>query len=342
MKPLPAKRRNLFLIGALIVFFVFAPFLVFTSMGYKLDYNSLKGIHSNASSTFSIFTSFFSIEKTGGLYVRSDLFGLNVFVNDEEFTDRGIFSRNILVQDLKPGTYDIRIEKDGYRTWAKQIDVSPNKVTETYLFTLPIELIFTEVPQFLDTDGMATTTNPTSTSKKMTSFTTVTTNPGYKEVVALFAAATSTMKSKVESATIAQKNKSISSTSPTSSAQTLLAQRLDKPIWKDLYATITATGTILLSWDGSYDHTPYYFCVFEICHPEVSVVLPMPVKKFYLFPGRNDILIVEIPTGIYYVDISTLGSRIFEPIYEKNGAKFIVVENQIFIKDGARVLLMSY
>ncbi len=279
--------------------------------------------------------------------MRSDLFGTVAYIDDKEFTDRGILSRNIFVQDLVPGTYSVKIQKEGYRDWVRNIIVSPNKVTETYLFTLPTELVFTEIPQYLDSKGMPTTTaplaKPSTNSSKL-----ITTNPEYTEVLQLFTGFTvSSSTPKVLSSIRSTGKVLINGTTGTTSSTSAANIEINKvaiygeEISRNLYATSTGS-TIKFTWDGGYDQTPYYFCKFEICEDTVELVLPETIKKFYLFPGRDDIVIVELASGIYYADMTGMAAERTEVLYKKAKATVFVRGGEVFVKDGAKLFMMTY
>lgn len=339
MKPFPARKRNLILIFGAIVFICLIPFLILSAMGYKLNIGSaIDSGSGEGEGKLSSILSMLSIEKTGGIYIRSDLFGTVAFINEEEFTDRGLLSRNIFAQNLIPGTYTVKVEKEGYRDWSRSLKVSPNKVTEAYLFTLPEEIIFTEIPQYLDQDGMPTTTPPLSkNSSKL-----ILQNPEYKSAMQLFMS-TTTATTGPKTANI----KNAAKISATTSSTTLANIEIEKTklygeeITRNLYATSTVRK-ITFTWDGSYDQTPYYFCEFEVCKKQVDLNLPENIEKFYLFPNRDDIAIVEFASGVYYVDISGSATNLLEPLYVKPKASVIVRGGEIFIKDGTKLFLMSY
>ncbi len=349
MKPFPARKRNTILMLGAFLFICVIPFLILSAMGYKVDLKPEQPSEGEAM-PISFFKSLISIEKTGGIYVRSDLFGTVVYIDGKEFTDRGILSRNIFAQDLSPGTYEVKIQKEGYRDWLRNITVSPNKVTEAYLFTLPAELIFTEIPQYLDKAGMPTTTAPLSkVSSKI-----ATTNPEYTEVLQLFTGITvSSSTPKVLSSIrstgkIAAAKITTGTTSSTSLANTS-NNEIDKvalygdEISRNLYATSTNNSTkIKFTWDGGYDQTPYYFCKFEVCLDTVELSMPEAVKKFYLFPGRDDIVIVELASGIYYADMSGMAAVRTEVLYKKAKASVFVRGGEVFVKDGTKLFMMTY
>lgn len=96
---------------------------------------------------------------TGLLVLTSVPDGARAFVDDElvTATDNTV--------NLKPGIYKVRIEKDGYFAWEKQIEIKNERVTETNA------LLFPKAPQLtnLTTNGA---TNPvTDMERKIVAYT---------------------------------------------------------------------------------------------------------------------------------------------------------------------------
>jgi len=57
--------------------------------------------------------------ETGGLSIKTSIPEVSIFINDQYKNKTSAFSRDLLVQNLTPGEYKIRIEKTGYQTWEK-------------------------------------------------------------------------------------------------------------------------------------------------------------------------------------------------------------------------------
>jgi hypothetical protein len=106
MYPAPVHRR-IVLWTFIVAFAVVAPAVVFYTSGYR--WNAKKGV----------------VERNATLIVDSVPSGASVVLN-------GIVTHEttpITLQDVTPGTYRIRIEKDGYFPWEKTLEVRPERVT---------------------------------------------------------------------------------------------------------------------------------------------------------------------------------------------------------------------
>lgn len=100
----------------ILTFLVAAPALIISTAGYR--YNFLKG----------------RIERTGVLFVSSKPSGAHIVLNGAD-TDKSTPSR---VRRLLPGTYEVVLEKDGYRPWKKTVEIRSRETT--FLNSVPLFL----------------------------------------------------------------------------------------------------------------------------------------------------------------------------------------------------------
>lgn len=99
--------RRLWLALLVAVFAVVAPAVVFYTAGYR--WNAKKGV----------------IERNGTLIVDTEPTGARIFLNGQLAASRSPSTR----QDIAPGTYHIRLEREGYWPWEKTLEVRPERVT---------------------------------------------------------------------------------------------------------------------------------------------------------------------------------------------------------------------
>jgi hypothetical protein len=102
----PFHRRILPWIFA-IVFIAAAPALVFYTAGYRWNPKKDK------------------IERNGTLIIDSVPAGAHVFLNGRSMED----VTPVTLQNVAPGNYLVRVERDGYYPWQKRLDVYPEFVT---------------------------------------------------------------------------------------------------------------------------------------------------------------------------------------------------------------------
>ncbi|MBD3281428.1 PEGA domain-containing protein [Candidatus Uhrbacteria bacterium] len=90
-----------------IIFLVFAPILVFYTAGYR--WNPKKGM----------------VEKNGTLILDSTPRGADIYLNGQTIDDK----TPATLQNVAPGTYDIRLSKSGYHDWKKTLNIIQERVT---------------------------------------------------------------------------------------------------------------------------------------------------------------------------------------------------------------------
>lgn len=104
-------KRKLFYLLAL-VFLIALPILLSFSLGYTFNFSSR------------------SVEKTGGIFIKSRIPRLSIFLNNDFLKDTSFISGGALLTGINPGTYLLRIEKSGYHAWSKAVIVEVEVVTE--------------------------------------------------------------------------------------------------------------------------------------------------------------------------------------------------------------------
>jgi hypothetical protein len=262
MQPLSQTKRTIYLTLFTIAFVVLIPIIILYSIGYRL--NDALGL-----------------VKTGGIYVQSDIADTIVYVDGELENETGLFLRNSFIQNLRPGTYGISVEKEGYRTWNKTIEVFANKVTEAHLFMVPERVVTTAVPHYL---------TATSTPARAT----VLPNPDYVALEKLFVKATSTVPAKPAVAT----------TSTTSGQGPVTDPRTLKDGFEeygDLYSWLEK-GDVAIEWVGSPERVPFYFCSNGECRSRVTVSVDADIIGYEWYPGRNDAMIIATGEGVYAIE----------------------------------------
>jgi len=141
-----------------LLFVILAPSAILYAKGYRLT-NSLQ------------------ITRTGGLYASVGFSGAQVYLNGNLVKETGRFQKGALMQNLKPGAYTIKVEKEGLYPWEKTLPVFKETVTDASVLMLPKE------PEIIEILAKKEDSEETSTSTKKT---TDEDNPQYDLVVNLF------------------------------------------------------------------------------------------------------------------------------------------------------------
>jgi len=102
----PLQKRFL-LVFATLLFFTLAPLTLFYARGDRYSFEE-------------------GLSATGGLFAVSQPAGATIIVDD---TPSGLTKK--FMPGLDPGSYIVAIEREGYRSWRKILDVEPYQVTQT-------------------------------------------------------------------------------------------------------------------------------------------------------------------------------------------------------------------
>lgn len=282
MQVLSSRTRLVYFWVLTLVFLLITPFIVLYASGYRLDKAG-------------------KIVKTGGLFVDVGMAGARILLDNIQVFETGFFDKGYFMKDLTPGTYRIRVIRDGFQPWEKEVSVYPQSVTKFMPFLLPFE------PRLVPVEHYAlSTTTSTSTVVKRRS------NAEYDTAYALF--------SVIETA-----NRKITSTS-TVIVENRVALIIDK------------TG-IIAEWQGGGDSFPYFFCEYTTCAKRVRIPTPEdPVVYVDFFPGRNDAILVATPSGVYLVELDGRSGHAMQVLLRKPNSTFRISDKgEIFVKDGLSI-----
>ena len=124
------KYRKTLFISSLLIFFILAPILIFRSQGYRFDIENKQ------------------IIRTGGFYFEVLPKQSSIYLNDNFSRKTDFFFNSTLIENLLPKKYNVKITKDNYITWEKNLEVREKEVTEAKNITLfPQEFDFTIISE---------------------------------------------------------------------------------------------------------------------------------------------------------------------------------------------------
>ena len=106
-----STRKRLF-IAFTIVFFFSVPILVFYTQGYRIDLQNKK------------------LVKTGGLDLNINTLDAMVYLDNKLKRETNFIFRNAIFRNIIPKIYNIRVEKENYIPWEKNIIVEAEQVTK--------------------------------------------------------------------------------------------------------------------------------------------------------------------------------------------------------------------
>ena len=126
MGAMSKRTRTLLFLLLGLLFLLGAPTLIFYSQGYRFDWQKR----------------WFS--QVGAFYFSVAPTRAEVFVNGQLTGRTARILGTTLTENFPPDTYQIRIQKERYHPWEKQLTVFPKQVTEAkYITLLPINPVFT-------------------------------------------------------------------------------------------------------------------------------------------------------------------------------------------------------
>jgi hypothetical protein len=129
------KIRNIIFIILAVFFLIIAPIIVVYSLGWRFDWQTKK------------------IVQPGMFYFRVWPKNCQVDVNSNLKKKTDIFFGSVLIENLLPEKYDVKIEKDGYYSWEKSLNINKGEVTEAKNITLipkdpELKIISTKTDEF--------------------------------------------------------------------------------------------------------------------------------------------------------------------------------------------------
>lgn len=123
------KHRKIILLILIAVFIGAGAYFLLHSLGLVLDPAHLR------------------IVKTGGIFLKFKPSDASLYLNDHpQPVSSGLLSSGVLINNLLPGTYRLRVAKYGFSDWNKNLSVESGKVTSaTNIILWPTNPIFRSV-----------------------------------------------------------------------------------------------------------------------------------------------------------------------------------------------------
>lgn len=106
------RTRRIFFWALVFLFAAVTPAIIGYSVGYRFDWEAKK------------------IVITGSLFIKAKPSQARIFLNEKFEKETSLFWNTALISNLKPKIYGIRVEKDGFWPWHKNLTVKPELVTE--------------------------------------------------------------------------------------------------------------------------------------------------------------------------------------------------------------------
>ncbi len=127
------RTRTALFITCSILFIITAPTVVFYSSGYRIDWNPPENGK--------------RIVQTGGLFFKIEPKQASIYLNGKLSKKTDFFFGSVLIENLLPKEYNVKISKDGYFSWEKKLTIKEKEVTEGKRITL--------IPENLNFNGIS-------------------------------------------------------------------------------------------------------------------------------------------------------------------------------------------
>lgn len=290
------KKQKFIILGLFGAFLVIMPLIIGYSMGYRI-------------------TSDFKIVETGGIYLKNDEPDTTLYVNGIVKDAAGLIDSNLLIKNLKPGLYSIKLEKENFRPWKKSIQVEEKQVEVGYPLLVPEKIEPEEIKKFLIEENVVR-----GIKKKVKVL-----NDDYLDVVELFKNSRRPPKRFFPEWYTGKKDKITAGRDIKLKGKVLLSQ----------------TGNrIYVKWIGREKNLPFFIGTME----KKQIYTPdMPIASFDFFPGRNDSMLVRFKNGqLMAVEIDTrFGVQNTYRIL-KYCDSFLVDEHNLYFFSGAGLYSVDF
>lgn len=104
-------RKILFLI-CLIIFLFLSPSIIFYFQGYRFDLKNKK------------------LTQTGGLFIKAIPKQVEIYLDGKLIKGTDFLFGSALIENLLPGKYEVTLQKNGYFSWKKNLEIKEKEVTE--------------------------------------------------------------------------------------------------------------------------------------------------------------------------------------------------------------------
>jgi hypothetical protein len=122
------RAKKVLFISSIIAFLVVTPVMLLYSWGYRFDFENKK------------------ITPTGSLYIKAKPKRVNIIIDGKIQKKTDLFFGASYIDSLIPKKHEIKIEKEGYHNWIKQLKVEPKQTTEIKHVTLfPLQIEFNTI-----------------------------------------------------------------------------------------------------------------------------------------------------------------------------------------------------
>ena len=106
------KTRTILFYVLLFIFLTVGPISTLYLQGYRFDFENRK------------------LTQTGGLFLKATPKQVGIYLDGEFSKETDFFFGSALIEDILPGKHNIKIQKEGYFSWQKDLEIKEKEVVE--------------------------------------------------------------------------------------------------------------------------------------------------------------------------------------------------------------------
>lgn len=126
MQPLSPNVRRAYLIISVVLFFAILPVVILYADGWRYQ----RGM---------------GFVKTGGIFLSVPYADADIYMNGEYVGRSGFLDRSFYIDNLVPSAYVLRVLREGYRPWDRQLIVEQQLVTDARAVLVPDQISFARI-----------------------------------------------------------------------------------------------------------------------------------------------------------------------------------------------------
>lgn len=306
------RNRKAFFLFFILLFIVAIPIVIFLAMGYRVTGNPFAGS--------------LKVVSTGGISLIDVPEDADVFINYRKVSAFSVFRKSFFIQNLLPGEYFVVIAQNGKWSWAKHVTVEERRVTYGYPFLLAKEPHFSIVGEHSQ-DSLITfvRTNDSATSTAGGDL-----NPEFERATDLFES--QVQYDNVGTALMSRQVDVNSLGTP------MVFRHGNVMVWRE-------AGALFARWMGRTEETPDYFCSRTRCSDTVQVYGgqgQFPIKQFAFLPGKENVLLVMLPDGLYALEIDRRPDQNLQPVYLSRTISFRTTLDTLYVREGSTFFRIQF
>src|SRR3989338_190157 len=292
MNPLSRRTRLSMLLGLIALFFIILPVIILYASGWRWQ----SGV---------------GLVRTGGISVTVPYEDALISLDGRHIGTSRFLNRQFYVDDLIPGAYEVRVEKENYQPWVHTLIVEPQIVSDARAFLIPTSIQLLRILVETSTPSKGSTDSPQTGSLQANSGQAATT--------------TRSVDSRTYNSYLETFGRPFATT--TGGAYDISG---DEGIFLE-------KGNIYVRWLNESTSPTSNFCGRpSYCGREFAIEEGRDAATSALYFAGGVVYRTK-ESGIFIRESTILPAAVSAPIYTKRGAEFRVIDGKLIIKNGMQL-----